>query len=331
LDEVLVTGGAGFIGASVVRDLLRRSATRVVVVDARPLKDWARLDDLDDEPRVERRSLDLCERGALTEVMRGVDSVIHLAAGTDMRRGIDDRTWDLRQSFEATGHVLEAMASTGVPTLGYASSSAVYGMLAGQRPASETDGPLLPVSMYGAGKLAAEGLISAYAEMVGFTARIVRFGTVVGPSMDRGAIPSFVAQVERGDRRVRVLGDGGQARSFVGVDEAASALLRVLQLPGQPCEVFNVASPGTTSIRRVLELLAEEVGEFDVTFGGGSGGWRGDVPRVELDVTKLAHAGWTASGNSDDAARRCIRSLRAGGVFLREDEPNPEAGRKVGQ
>lgn len=315
----LVTGAAGFIGATLVHREVEAGA-KVIAVDRLNPDRWDRLGELRGADAVDCHVLDLGAGDDLGPLARRADWVMHLAAGTNMRRGIDDPFGEVTEAVAQTAALLEALGENSRARLLFVSSSAVYGMLAAERPARETDGPLSPISTYGAGKLAAEGLISACAHLHGVQATVVRLGTVVGTTMDRGALPVFVNQVLSGAPRIQMLGDGRQARSFVTVDDVAAAIQHLMDTAAVEHEVVNVAAEGVTEIRRVAEIVREESGEsVEIVPGDSAQGWRGDVPVVALSTDRLQARGWRPAP-SDEAVRHTARELLRRGVQLRADE-----------
>jgi UDP-glucose 4-epimerase len=322
---VVITGAAGFIGATFCRTLLDRG-TPVVGVDVAPPDAWWRLAAYVSDPRLTRVAGDVRDEALLRECVADAGLVVHLAAATDMTRGADGPGADVVDAVSATQAVLDAMRATGVRSIVYASSSAVYGDLAAQRPARESDGPLLPVSVYGASKLAGEAVVSAYAALFGLRALVVRPGTVLGPDLDRGVVPAVVAQVRDGRDHVELLGDGTQARSFVLAEDLVEATLLALDAAAERCHVVNVGGQGTTSTRDVARIVLGEAGrpDLEVRFAGGDRGWHGDVPVVALDLARIRAAGWTPRP-SDEAVRTCARSMLAAGVRVRSTEPNARA------
>lgn len=325
--SVAVTGAAGFIGSRLCRELLSRDAAKVTAIDALKTNDWRRLNDIRDDVRLVCRELDVRDRDDLAACLEGHDLVAHLAASTDMARGARDTNFDLDRGIAPTYAVLDAARQADVPSFLFVSSSAVYGELASVAPAREGDGPLLPISTYGASKLAGEGMVSAYSALFGMRARIVRLGTVIGAGMDHGVIPSVVAQLAAGSDKLELLGDGTQARSFVLVEDVVDAMLHVANVDGAGCEVFNVATHGTTSVTDVVRIVLDTAGRSDVevSFAGADRGWRGDVPVVALDISRLEASGCRIGRTSDEAVRQCTAALLRTGVALRSDEPNAAA------
>jgi UDP-glucose 4-epimerase len=196
----------------------------------------------------------------------------------------------------------------------YASGSGVYGDL-GPAEAAEDHGPLIPVSTYGASKLAGEALLSSYAAMFGITARAFRFGNVVGPRQTHGVGFDFIRRLLDSPHRLRILGDGRQSKSYIHVDDVVEAVLHVAHLATSPYAVFNVATGDYVTVTEIAELAVEVVGlpagstRFDYT--GGDRGWRGDVPVVRINTDRIRALGWTNNRTGREALRASMESLLA--------------------
>jgi UDP-glucose 4-epimerase len=307
----LVTGGAGFIGSHVV-DRLVAEDREVVVYDNlsnTSLRWIQRHLDAGDATFVEGDILDV---DTLAPAMAGAEVVVHLASSVDMRRGIEDRVLDLEQGPVGTQRVLEAMRRNGVRELIFSSSSTVFGDPP-YVPTDETVGPMLPISLYGAGKLAAEAMISAYSHLDDLRATMFRFGNVVGGRMNHGVIFDFISKLRETPDRLEVLGDGRQAKTYFLVEDCVDGMLSVHPRLGDGCEVVNLANEGTVAVDRIAEIVIEEMGcgGAEVVHTGGSRGWPGDVPVVHFDVSKAHGLGWHPTADGEAAVRECTRRLLA--------------------
>jgi UDP-glucose 4-epimerase len=211
--------------------------------------------------------------------------VFHLAANPDVRGG-----GDLEQNVIATYNVLEAARASRIPQFVFTSTSAVYG-IAGKQPIPES-WPLRPISLYGATKAGAEALISAYAHLQGMRACIFRLANIVGSKVrrrGRTVISDFIAKLNRNPRRLDILGDGRQAKSYLSTAECIEAILFATERSGQPLTVLNVGGSDSLSVTRIAELVIQAMGLEGVEFAytGTEGGWPGDVPRFLLDVSAV--------------------------------------------
>jgi UDP-glucose 4-epimerase len=307
--RVFVTGGAGFIGSNLIERLL--SEGHAVTA-------------FDDLSRGRRGNLarcfgrsgfrlvvaDLLDLTSVEEAVAGHDVVFHLAANSDIGEGRRKTNLDLREGTLATYHVVEAMRRTGVRQIVFSSSSVVYGEPR-VFPTPEDYGPLLPISLYGASKLACEGLISAFCHNFGLQAWIFRFANICGRPGTHGALTDFIHKLLADRRRLEILGDGEQAKTYLHVSECLDGVLFGWRNAKQSVNYFNLGCEGATSVRHVAEFVLEamELHETKLVFTGGERGWPGDVPQVRLDCSKLQRLGWTAKLASDAAVRRAAAEL----------------------
>lgn len=305
----LVTGGAGFIGSHVV-DHLVRAGVPVVVLDnfSNSTRRW--VEQHERAGAVAVHELDILNTDAVTALMveLRVGRVIHLAASVDMRVGLADNWVDVEQSILGTRSVLEAMRRAGVGRITFSSSSTVYGEPV-HLPTAECDGPMLPISVYGAAKLSAEGLISAYNHLYGIEATIFRFGNVVGGRMNHGVVYDFLGKLSERPELLEVLGDGHQRKNYFLAEDCARALVE-LSAPAGGILVANLGATDTVAVSRIAQIVMEESGgHAEVVYGTDVRGWPGDVPIVEFDLTRAHNLGWHASVTSDEAVRAATRRL----------------------
>ncbi len=305
-----VTGAAGFIGSHLVERLLSEGHT-VTGYDNLSLgrREW--ISPLRKHPHFTFVKADLLDLEGLTDALHGHDVVFHLAANTDIPGGNRDPRVDFDHCIVGTFNMLEAMRACGVRDLLFASSSTVFGEPE-VLPTPETVGPPLPISMYGAGKLAGEGLISAYCHLFGLRAWIFRFGNVVGARMTHGAIFDFIAKLQDNPAELEILGDGKQEKNYFLVEDCLDGMVfAFVTARERPCDVFNLGTETTTSTTEIARIVAEEMGLRDVRFRytGGRRGWPGDVPVVKYDLTKIGRLGWHARYTSTEAVRIAARRL----------------------
>jgi UDP-glucose 4-epimerase len=304
---VVVTGGAGAIGSSLVPALLARGLS-VRVVDN---LSSGRREHLPPSERVEFVRADLRDPGQFAERFREVGSVWHLAANPDIRLGTAEPRVDLENGTLATFHVLEAVRRFDVPSVVYSSSSTVYGTPK-TFPTPEEYGPLLPESIYGAGKLAAEGLVSAYAHSYGIRACIYRFANIIGPGMTHGILPDFFAKLRQDPSRLEVLGDGHQAKSYLRTEDCIEGMLVGFDRAPDPVNVFNLGTSDRISVREIAEkVVAAHGGKARIDYTGGERGWVGDVPQQLLSIARIGALGWKPRTNSAGAIDRTIAEMRA--------------------
>ena len=298
--RIVVTGGAGFIGSHLVDRLV--ADNDVIVVDDRSNgeREWVH----EDATFVDG---DLTDPAVTAEAITpDTDLVVHLAASklvdTDTpRRQFDDNS-------EITYNILERMDEVGVQHIVFTSSSTVYGEA--PRPTPEDYAPLEPISVYGAAKLAEESLISTYTHSHDMQAWVFRFANIVGPRLRGAVIPDFIEKLREDPDSLTILGDGRQQKSYMHVDECVEAMQFAVEHADDDHNVFNLGTRTTTSVDRIADIVADEMGidpEYEYT--GGDRGWTGDVPRMRLSIEKLAALGWEPDDSSDDAVRQSAREL----------------------
>jgi UDP-glucose 4-epimerase len=311
----LVTGGAGCIGSDLAKALLARG-DEVVVADnlssgkiehIEPLRAYAGFTFVEG---------DLEDFDFTLSAMTGVDMVYHLAANPDVKFAPGDPTdKDLRQNTICTYNVLEAMRRAGVSKLAFSSTSAVYGISPVQ-PIPESAFFPQPISLYGATKLGCEALISAFQNLFDFQAWIFRFANIVGRKVrkkGRTVIGDFIVRLQENPRRLKILGDGRQAKSYLSSEECVEAMLFAVEHANDRLNVFNLGCDDRLEVTRIADLVVEAMGlrGVEYEFTGGEGGWPGDVPRFVLDVSKINRLGWKARHTSEEAVRSAIESVLA--------------------
>ena len=310
--KAFITGGAGFIGSHIVDTVLRDASNEAVIFDNLSSGRAAFAAAATRDPRCTFVAGDLLDVDLVRRAIASArpDVVFHLAANPDIARGAVDPSLDFRQTVVATFHVLEAMRLAGTPRLVFTSGSGVYGDHP-QVATAETFGPLLPISMYGASKLAAEGMISSYAHMYGLTAYVFRFANVVGARQTHGVAYDFIRKLRANPSRLDVLGDGNQSKSYVHVADVVGAIFFVLEKEREPVNLFNVATDDYVTVRwiadRVLQLM--ELPGAELVFSGGARGWSGDIPVVRFDLRKIHGLGWTAQLSSREAISRSVTEM----------------------
>jgi UDP-glucose 4-epimerase len=309
-----IVGGAGFIGSHFTDALLASPRTRRVTIfdNFTSGREW-HYEQHRHDPRLNIVHADASDVGALTATMEGHDWVIHLASNPDIAAAVERPEIDFYRGTLLTNNVVEAMRRSGVRRLLYASGSGVYGD-AGDRPLPEDYAPMVPVSTYGASKLACESLIASYCSMFGLHACAFRFGNVVGPRQTHGVGFDFLRNLSAKPKRLRILGNGEQSKPYIHVTDVVDAVLCAAAKATAPFSVFNVATDDAVTVTEIADLAVQTLGlpaqpAFDYT--GGSRGWRGDVPIVRLDSTRIRALGWFPKRNSRDAVRQSLQELMA--------------------
>jgi len=306
--NILITGGAGFIGSHLCDRLLAGGA-KVTAVDDLSLGRLDNLEEAGKNPAFTFIRGDILDPKILESIFSEgkFDSVFHMAANSDIRRGSRETDRDLNLTFLTTFRVLDAMREYGVGDLVFASSSAIYGEV--EEEIDEDHGPLQPVSFYGAAKNAAESYISAYVHQFDMRAWIYRFPNVVGSRLTHGVVHDFIKQLRADPTKLTILGDGEQLKPFLYVDDLIDAMLLARERLSEPLNCLNIAADTRTSVRRIAEIVAEEMGLEGIPFQftGGSGGWKGDVPRYRYDLARIKSLGWQPRHTSDQAIRLAVR------------------------
>ncbi|NQE06512.1 L-arabinose 1-dehydrogenase (NAD(P)(+)) [ANME-1 cluster archaeon GoMg1] len=323
--KIIVTGGAGFIGSHVV-DRLIDAGHEIVVLD-----DLSAGDERFINPHVGKQNFQFHKVDILHEDISpffdGVEEVWHLAANPEVRIGAADTRVHLEQNVIATYNVLEAMRKNNVRRMIFTSTSTVYGD-ADKLPTPE-EYPTIPVSLYGASKLACEAFIAAYCHTFDMRAWIYRFANVVGRRSSHGVIYDFINKIRNNPEELEILGDGNQTKSYIYVDDCIDAMVAGLNenesanvgagagVEGYPAaknrvNVFNIGTDDMTTVKRIAEIVCEEMRvspKPKLRFTGGKRGWKGDVPIMLLDASKLNELGWKQKYNSEEAVRKAAEDL----------------------
>ncbi len=312
--QFFVTGAAGFIGSNLVDRLL---------ADGHTVTGWDNFSTGQErflaaalpQPGFKLVRGDNLDLPALTAAMRGSDFVFHLAANADVRFGTEHPRKDLEQNTTATFHVLEAMRANGLRRLAFASTGSVYGEAA-VIPTPE-DAPFpVQTSLYGASKVAGEGLITAYCEGFGFEGCIFRFVSILGERYTHGHIFDFHRQLRADPRRLRVLGDGTQRKSYLHVSDCLAAMLHVIALkpagPARPrVQIYNLGTPEYVQVNDSIRLICGALGVTPrLEYTGGDRGWIGDNPFIFLDTAKITATGWQPRFTIAEAVVRTVAWLR---------------------
>lgn len=303
----LLLGGAGFIGSHCVARLIAKESNLVTVYDNFCTgRSWH----VPIHPRVKLVRGDIKDLAHLTSVMPGHDQVYHFATNADIALAEKNPSVDFREGTMLTQNVLEAMRLGGVKRIIYTSGSGVYGDL-GEKPLVEDALTMLPISPYGASKLASEALISAYVHMFGFQAFIFRFANICGPRQTHGVAYAFVCRLLKNPKELTIFGDGNQSKSYIYVDDVIDALTHFDHGPWKGLQIFNVSTEDYITVTDIAHMATEALGLRKVTFNytGGSRGWKGDVPVVRIDSSKLRAAGWSNKYGSREAMQKAIEAL----------------------
>jgi UDP-glucose 4-epimerase len=300
--RAFVAGGAGFIGSHLVEALLRRPNTHVVVYDNMTSGTKSRLRSVLDHERLQLVIGDIQAFDNLVDAMYGCNHVYLLASNPEIALAMADPAIDFWQGTHLTHNILEAMRVNDVSRITYASGSGVYGDQ-GELEVDEEFGPLIPISTYGASKLASEAMIAAYAHMFGIDAVVLRFANVVGPRQTHGVTYDFVRRLLEDPSRLRILGDGSQSKSYIHVSDVVEAMMLLTEEGWMGFEIFNVGTGDHITVSQIADLVVERMGLEKIPYShtDGDRGWKGDVPIVRFRSAKLASLGWRCTYSSREA------------------------------
>ncbi|MFM6831715.1 MAG: NAD-dependent epimerase/dehydratase family protein [Novosphingobium sp.] len=309
----LIAGGAGFIGVNLAAALLQRGDAVIVIDDlSRGLREnMAGLTGHNSFTFIEAD----CSEPDMLDAALGtlkIDEVWHMAANSDIPAGVADYKVDLRQTFLTTVAILDVMKRRGIPVIHFASSSAIYGDH-GDDLIHENIGPLLPISNYGAMKLASEAQLRAAKEAFLERVSMFRFPNVIGIPATHGVILDFVRKLIASPDELEVLGNGTQQKSYLHVSDLVSAMVHIADRQ----EAFAFYNIGPTDDGVTVRFIAETVRdafrpEAAIRFGEGNRGWVGDVPKFCYSVDKLLATGWRPNLGSSEAVIKAVSEIIAG-------------------
>jgi UDP-glucose 4-epimerase len=308
--KVFITGAAGFIGSNLVDRLLARgdvvvgydnftTGTRRFIKQAMTHQNFRLVQG------------DVLDMAKLTEAMAGAELVFHLAANADVRLGFEHPERDLQQNTLATFNVLEAMRVSGIRTIAFSSTGSVYGE-ASVVPTPE-DAPFpVQTSLYGASKLAGEGLIAAYAEGYNLRAYVFRFVSILGERYSHGHVFDFVNQLRTNPTTLHILGNGLQRKSYLYVDDCIDAILTAIERVSSKFNLFNLGTEEYCQINDSARWIAERLGVSPrFTYSGADRGWVGDNPFIFLDTARIRALGWRPKLTIREAVERTVDWLIA--------------------
>ena len=316
--KVVVTGAAGFIGSNLVDSLLSQGI-EVLGIDNFSTGRMEFLSEALNHPKFKLLSEDLYFGEVLSNAFVGMDAVFHLAANADVRFGPDNPARDLEQNTIATHKVLEAVRIASVKNFIFSSTGSVYGE-AEVIPTPE-DAPFpIQTSLYGASKLACEGLIAAYAESFGIQAWIFRFVSILGPRYTHGHVYDFYQQLMKDPKRLTVLGNGHQKKSYLHVSDCISAIHLSLEKTSKSVNIINLGVDGYCEVRDSVGWITSEMGvNPEITFGKESKGWIGDNPLIHLDTKRILSLGWSPRYSIEEAVRDTVSYMDANQWIFKGD------------
>ena len=314
--NTLITGGAGFIGSYLVDKLMNKQWNLVVLDNLsggnlKNIHKWLK------NEQFKFINGDLKSIEAAEKAVRDGELIFHLAANPEVRIGETDPSVHFEENLTATFNLLEAMRkSKQAKTLVLASTSTIYGE-AHVIPTPEEYGPLIPISLYGASKLGCEALAYSYAYTFGLRILVLRLANIVGLRTTHGVIIDFIKKLQANPKRLEILGDGTQKKSYLHIDDCIDAILFTVNQfleSGERVDFYNVGAMDQIGVKKIAEMVVEEMRLSNVKFtytGGVNGGrgWLGDVKYMHLSVEKLLKVGWKPRYNSEQAIRLAIQAL----------------------
>ena len=309
LKYAAVTGAAGFIGSTLVDSLLNQGI-EVLGIDNFSTGRKEFLEKALNNPKFTLLKEDIYLGENLSNVFSGMDAIFHLAANADVRFGPDHPDRDLEQNTIATHKVLEAARIAGVKKFIFSSTGSVYGE-AKVVPTPENAPFPIQTSLYGASKLACEGMIAAYSESFGMQVWIFRFVSILGPRYTHGHVYDFYKQLAEHPDKLTVLGNGHQKKSYLHVSDCIAAIHLALKYPSSRVNILNLGIDAYCEVRDSVGWITNEMGlNPEITFGTESKGWIGDNPLIHLDTKKIRSLGWTPKFSIADGVRETVRFLR---------------------
>jgi len=307
--NILITGGAGFIGSH-LSDYLHADNHNITIMDNLSLGRENNIEHLFHDNNFTFIKGDILEDKLLDDLFKenNFDVIFHMAANSDIAQSFENPNIDKDNTFMTTYALLEKMKKYNVKKIVFASTSAIYGDTSDLL--HENYGPLKPVSHYGASKLASESFISSFVENYGLQAWIVRFPNVVGERATHGVIYDFIKKLRKDSTKLEVLGDGEQYKPYLYVKDLVEAILFVWKNSDEKLNIFNLGVNSRTKVKDIARMVIEEMDlNSRIEYTGGDRGWVGDVPEFNYDLTKINQFGLVAKHTSDEAVRKSIQYI----------------------
>jgi len=307
MKSILITGGAGFIGSHLCDSLIDDNI--ITVIDNLSLGRMSNINHLVEHQNFNFEQIDILDNDFQRVFEENsFDTIIHLAANSDIAQSHSNPSIDKDNTFMITYNVLEMMKKYKIKEIIFASTSAVYGDT--QDLITENYGPLLPVSHYGAGKLASEAFISSFVENYGIKAWIVRFPNVVGERATHGVVYDFIKKLNKDNSRLEVLGNGEQCKPYLYVKDLIEGILFVWKNTDKKINVYNLGVNSRTKVKEIAYMVIEEMKlKSVIKYTGGERGWIGDVPEFNYDLSKINKLGWQAANTSNESVRKSIQYI----------------------
>ncbi len=316
MNKAIVTGGAGFIGSYIVEELLSKGY-EVTVIDNMSSGSQENLRGVIDNPNLRIIRADLKEPNDIwVNEFKKAEIVFHYAANPEVRVSSVNPRIHFNENLLTTFNVLEASRQGSVKYIVFASTSTVYGD-ARRLPTPEDYYPLEPISVYGSVKLASEYLHITYSKLYGLKSLIIRYANVIGSRSRHGVIYDFILKLKNNPRKLEILGDGTQRKSYIYVTDAVNGTLFLFEKfleRGKDYEIYNIGNTDWITVREIADIVVEEMGLENVEYTykpmtSDGRGWPGDVKIMLLDISKARSLGWKPSLSSKEAVRLTARAL----------------------
>ncbi len=299
--KAIVTGGAGFIGSHLA-DRLIDEGWEVIILDnlSSGRREFV-------NENAELLVVDLA-RERSHEIIREADIIFHLAANPDVKIGAEDTGILYENNILATYNLMEDVRKADVERVIFTSTSTVYGE-AEVFPTPE-EHPTVPISVYGATKLACEAILASYARTFGLKVWIFRLANVIGRRSTHGVIYDFIKKLQNNPERLEILGDGNQKKSYIHVEDCIDAMIHAFRRANDRVNIFNIGNRDQITVKRIAEIVSREMNlSPEFIFTGGKRGWKGDVPVMLLSIKKLEDLGWKPKYTSEMAVKKSVREL----------------------
>lgn len=308
--KYFITGGAGFIGSNFTNYILNTSENEVTIYDNFITgKKW-HLGRNINNPNLKIIERDVADLISLQDAMKNHDIVYHFAANSDIAAAQKEPSIDFYNGTVLTFNILEAMRKNGVKKLVFTSGSGVYGDVPAI-PIPEMYDKMIPISTYGASKLASESLISAYCFMFDITGTIFRFANVVGRNSTHGVIHDFIKRLRQDGSQLKIFGNGQQSKPYIYITDVIAAFMHLESLQKKGFEIYNVGTSDHLTVKEIADLVCQHMNLKNVkyNFTGGDRGWQADVPVYRLDTEKIQSLGWKPTKNSKQAVESTINAI----------------------
>lgn len=307
--NVLVTGGAGFIGSHLIDRLLEKNH-KVTCIDNFTLGNIENLQNALMSTEFELIEMDLLSKNELNTVFKknSFEEVYHLAANSDIQKGIESTNRDLELTFQTTVNVLEAMRLNNVAKILFTSSPTVFG--SHNNPLTE-ELTMKPESLYGAAKLASEAYIRAFSSLYNIQSWIIRLSNTVGERATHGILFDFLNKIKDNPDELIVLGDGTQSKPYMYVHELIDSIFFVMNKSNNLINVFNVGPKDEIQVSEIARIFLENFGQHQkIKYTGGKIGWKGDISNYSHNSQKINQLGWEAKLTSKEAIIKTVQKIK---------------------